>query len=338
MRVSNLARVVGWLAIGLLLLVACSPIASAQLSRDINTYALFAYDSLSFKGADGSIGGNIYGGNVGVNGVGLLSNNPRLTMDGGNNVVFVSDGMQVAADTMRLQSVVSVYSLYANSLLGSAPVIRHDGTNTFALATPTEAIIAAANLPTLPSFTPGTLGFTNSDGVETLTPGSWGNVRANDNSTLNLQAGVYYLNSLSAGKNVHINAVDGTFVYIASTLTLNSGCTIGATGAVFAARSDGNPQYTISFDGNTQAYGRFFAPNGNINLGGDSTLYGQFWADQISGDTGVTVFRDSLPVGFSLASKTEPAWSTSSFRARDGQKASARAAGERWAKLFSRFF
>jgi hypothetical protein len=275
--------------------VASGPSISAQLSRDINTYALFAYDSLSFKGADGSIGGSIYGGNVGVNGVGTLGVNPRLTMDGGNNAVFVSDGTQVAGDTMRLQSVVSVWTLYANSLVGGAPVIRDGGgTNTFTHATTTEAIIAAANLPTLPSFSPGTLGVTNGTTL-TLAPGSYGDVRENDNGILNLQAGTYYLNSLSAGKRVHINAVNGTIVYIASTLTLNSDCTIGATGAVFAARSCGNPQYTIKFDGNTRAYGLFFAPNGNLNLGDDSILDGQGWAKVISGDTGVTVNFVPLP-------------------------------------------
>ena len=46
---------------------AAPPACTTSFSRDIDSYVLFAYSDLIYKGANGSNGGTIDGGNIGVN-------------------------------------------------------------------------------------------------------------------------------------------------------------------------------------------------------------------------------------------------------------------------------
>ncbi|HVZ94596.1 MAG TPA: hypothetical protein VG797_08800, partial [Phycisphaerales bacterium] len=200
--------------------VAAAGSAHAAISRDINSYVLFAYDELVFKG--GSSGGGtgfINGGNIGVNYAGRSQSAFSLEFATSGQAIM-SVGSQAVADSVRSDASGSFFDLYANTLNPSfAGTIRNSGPTGFS-----APIVATGSLPTLP-FTPGralTDGASNltvggSGGLpspQTITPGTFRDVRFNDNTVINLGAGEYDLRNLSIGRHVTINVTDQTVLRI----------------------------------------------------------------------------------------------------------------------------
>jgi cysteine-rich repeat protein len=262
-------------------------------SRDINTYVLFAYEKLTFKGADGGGStGQIIGGNVGVNKVDPLTPpEPLLSMGGGGSPhpVFMGDGTQVVADTAQLDEDTSAFDLFVNRLVGSTPpVVRGSGPNAF-----TPPIIDPANLPVLPSFdcAPGSPVTVLEDGTLALAPGVYGDVKVMDRGTLDLGAGTYTFCSLRGGKGIRVNTVAGTVVQIASDLSTNNNSFVGLPcEARFLVRGDGvGNDPTVSFGRNSEFHGQVFSPNGHIALGHSTLLFGRFWGQTIGSDFDVNV-------------------------------------------------
>lgn len=267
-------------------------------SRDINSYVLFAFDELNFKGRDGNPSrGFIRGGNVGVNnpdphGIGHSPYGPVLAMGGGGSghEVVMDDGRQVVADTVRIGETSSVWNLFANEVQTSFdPAIIRDPPRT----PYTGPIIDPASLPTCPPFTPGVLNITVPKGGSlALAPGDYGDVRVQDNGTLTLAAGIYNVKSFNNGKKVRILTDPATDVRVAQDFSTNDGSFVGpADCARFCVRSDGvsHNDATVSFGRNTEIHGQFLVPNGQIRLGHTTDMFGRFWGKTISSDFNVNM-------------------------------------------------
>jgi hypothetical protein len=202
----------------------------------------------------------------------------------------MDDGSQVVADTVRLGDETSVWNLFANEVQNSfnPAVVRDPPRTPF-----TAPIIAAANLPTCPPFSPGTLNVTvPKGGSQVLAPGDYGDVRVQDNGTLMLGAGVYNLKSFNNGKKVRILTNPATDVRVAQDMSTNDGSFVGpADCARFCVRSDNvsHNDASVSFGRNTEIHGQFYVPNGRINLGHSTDLFGRFWSDAVSSDFNVNI-------------------------------------------------
>lgn len=90
-------------------------------SRDINTYALFAYDSLVWKGGTNQNGkdwGHIYNGNVGVNNPDSNPGDGNFVLDFGTSARgIMSPGSQLVGDSVRADDAADIiYQLFANTL------------------------------------------------------------------------------------------------------------------------------------------------------------------------------------------------------------------------------
>ncbi len=268
-------------------------ISAAQVNRNINSYVLFAYDELVFKGGSLATGtGNIVGGNIGVNYPGTSPTGFSLAF-GTSGRAVMSDGFQAVADSVRGDAAGSFYDLYANSLNPSfASTIRHLGPVSY--GTP---IIATPSLPVLP-FTPNR-SLTNSasditvpnGGSQSFTAGvPIKDFRANDNSTVTFGAGTYDIRSLSFGSNVTVNVTDNTIFQIDRGMFTNINLKWGlgtASGSRLFLGADTynvNTERVLNFSHGAEFHGQFFSPGGWLDIGGESELYGRFWSRRITGD------------------------------------------------------
>jgi len=280
----------------LLAAIVAALTATAQVNRNINSYVLFAYDELVFKGGTMSSGsGFIVGGNIGVNYAGLSPTGYSLNFATSNRA-RMSDGYQAVADSVRGDADGSFYDLYANILNPSfASQIRGVGPIGY-----TGPIIATGLLPVLP-FTPNRA-LTNSaadltvTGLHTFLPGALRDVRINDNSVVTFGAGVFDIRSLDLGKNVTVNVLDSTIFQIDQDFSTNNGLKFGLgtkSGAKMFIGAYGfnvNTERVTNFSQNGEFHGQYFAPTGWLDLGGGSELYGRFWSQRITGDPNNNVY------------------------------------------------
>jgi cysteine-rich repeat protein len=268
--------------------------AATTPSRDINTYVLFALESLNFKGADSNPAtrGHIVGGNVGVNNADPKNPpTPVLIMGGGGSPhpVLLSDNSQLVTDTAQLDADTSVFDLFVNRLVGAGPVIRGMGPTSFTLP-----IIEPQNLPVLPAFNcnPGAPIDVAEDDTLNLAPGTYGDVTVHDRGKLVFGPGTYTVCNLRSGRSVRITTDPGAIVQIAGEFTTNNQSFIGpACETQFFVRGDGvganNP--TVSFGRDSEFHGLVFAPNGRIALGSRTDLFGRFHSKTITSDFNTNV-------------------------------------------------
>ena len=275
-----------------------------QVSRDINSYVIFAYGdltasnypALAIKGgstADGT--GYINGGNVGVNTIDAqpLNNNNVVMNVGANGDFVMSSGTQLVADTSRFDVGANVYNFFSNCANYPGGCAAQTGTvnnqwTTFTFATSTEAIIAANNLPTLP-FDPARTSTNNTSTPNittstTLLPGTYGTVSTNNGITLTLQSGIYNMLNFDAGQNNTIITSPGTVLTIDGKFNLGDGSEFGSSNSVpwvYVGSEGVGSGTTIQFGENVLAYGHFLAPDGQLNSSRSVDLYGTFWANQI---------------------------------------------------------
>jgi hypothetical protein len=301
---------------GVLLLAGPAAAGPIVLSRDINTYVLFAYDFLSFKGGNDGAGltGFIYGGNVGVNAIDPHPGNDNdVVMNVGANARFImSDGAQLVADTSRFGTGASVDAFFSNcaepgyNCAGQTGTIRAgvDGltvAQAFTFATSTEAIIAAADLPTLP-FTPGRPATVNSSddrsysgSGNTLGPGTYGDINVQNGATLTLGAGTYNLAKFTTGQHVTIVVSPDTVLMIDGRFSIGDDSTFGSANAVpwvyAGSYGVGANDDSIHFGQSVDAYGHFFAPFGNMGNGSNGVnLYGTLWGKTFSNDFNTNIY------------------------------------------------
>ncbi len=284
--------------VGVFALVAAD--ASAALSRDINSYVLFAGSSLNFKGRDGQdvTRGVIKNGNVGVNRIDPTPNSGGwlLNMGGGgsSHPVVMGVGSQVVADSMNLGgSDVTAWDIYANIYSNATQQAnRNSG--------PTGFSGPVLSMPGL-GFTPGRASTNAASDVTVndnltlnLVTGTYRDVRVKDGATLNLGAGTYDFRNMVGGKNITINVTDATIILVDGQFTFNNNGKFGlgtqGNARIYAGSFGvGANDATIAFSRNTEAHGLFYAPNGNLNLGNHTDLFGHFWADDINSDWNVSM-------------------------------------------------
>ena len=121
---------------------------SRPVDHDINSYVLFAFNTLNFKGAqngDAATRGLIQGGNVGAEGLGGDPNAVDLAICS-NGAATMDPDTQVVAPTMRLTNLCNVWDVYTNSLVGNPPVVPQNSG-----PTPFSGLIVP-NPPAFPSF------------------------------------------------------------------------------------------------------------------------------------------------------------------------------------------
>lgn len=277
-------------------------VRAASVSRDINTYVLFALDDLSFKGRNADVTrGFILGGNVGVNRVEPNTNGFLLTLGGASADVVMSSGTQVVADSMALSTKFTftggVGDLFSNRT-GQLPT---QAGHYSSLSTFTAPILTAPVLQFNPASNTSTTDLTVDDGntPQTLAPGSYRDVWVKDDGVLNFGSGEYFLRNLKGGKDVTINVTDGTILYINGFFSMNDGPDFGVgttSGAkVYVASINdtfndlGANDFSVAFGSGgaghaANIHAQFYAPNGIMNLGNHSDLYGRYWAEKINGD------------------------------------------------------
>jgi len=304
-----------YLALTIVLLVTAiwSPIVSTnhitEPSRDLDTYALFAFDSIaSFKGGESAF---IHGGNVGANKVATTLSEVTLSM-AGQVEVHMDDPFHVAADHASLgKDTLDVYQVFANQTNGNfdaAASIRHDPKTAlpFAFAAPGFAVIPPSDIPPNPICSPGVTAVTVKQGTTVdLVPGAYGLVQVKDDATLRLIGpnpqpddpsldDVYEFNQLIMGRNTTLITEDDTIVRINTSMSITgAGAFVGpADGARFEVCSNGVSGNSVGFgraQPGTEVHGQFFIPNGQLNLGHSTRLFGRFWALNISSDRGVQI-------------------------------------------------
>ncbi len=292
-----------------------TPAPRASISRDINTYVLFAYDELTFKGGNAATNsGYIVGGNIGVNYPGTSPSGYSLNFATSGRAIM-SDGYQAVADSVRGDAAGSFFDLFANSENPSfASTIRGSGPMSF--STP---IVATPSLPTLP-FTPGraltdngsdltVLGSGGQPSPYTLSPGvAYRDIRLNDHAVLNLGAGTFNIRNLSIGKDVTINLSDSSILQIDRRLDpnddlklgLNSGYNGLAQLLIGGFGDNPNTERTTNFSHGAVVHAQYFAPNSWLDLGGGNNLYGRYWAKRITGDPNNNVYFVPEPATMAL--------------------------------------
>ncbi|MGB2712660.1 MAG: SdrD B-like domain-containing protein, partial [Vicinamibacterales bacterium] len=300
------------LVAGSLALPANAQADDFQISRDINTYVLFALYDLSFKGEQTTTSDNILDGNVGVNYPNGELNNRELSFGGPTKL---SDSTQVVANRATIGDPYpdsKVWELYTNEVSNSMDpnVIRHPNPATVNTslkgATPLDdpsgpidnrlPIVATQNLPQFPVMPvlPCPSGSvevntSNSSAVNpyVLDPGIYCDVVVRDGAWIKLKTGNYYVRSFDGHPNIHVLTEDGTWVLATGLLDVGDGSTVGpADGAKFWGRSDGiSPSDpSMSFGRNTTFHGQVYLPNGHLALGHNGDLFGRFWARTIASD------------------------------------------------------
>jgi hypothetical protein len=298
-------------------------------SRDINTYALFAYDSLIWKGGSNvSSGdwGHIYNGNVGVNNLDSNPGDSNFVLDFGTSARgIMSPGSQLVADTVRADDLQDIIGqLFANKLnptFGATVLDPNPGTakGNYLFTGP---IIASGLLPTLP-FTPqATLAsfqamaganyvapFTVAAGT-TFTLDStkfYGGIDVRDGATVKLGNASYRVWDFTAiGKNVTFDVTDQSVLNVDVHFNPNDnfrfgiGTNAGAQlniGSQTPTYDFGGPSNVTNFSHGAIIKAQYFAPTGWLDLGGENELYGRYWAEVISGDPNNNVYYQTPPSG-----------------------------------------
>jgi hypothetical protein len=263
---------------------------SRPLSRDLSSYVLFAFETLSFKGGERAGRGVIAGGDVGAGGVDPHPDDSQPVLSiCANHAVTMEDGAQVAAHTMRITARCDVWDVYANTVNpGSDVVPRNAGPVAFSLP-------LLAGLPPFPAFAcdPGTPFTAPEGGAADLAPGTYGDVRLKDGSHTALSPGVYTLCNLEIGRRATVVTGPGVELRIARTFAAANDATFGPACAVpvyvRAGGATGPHDVAVSLGKSTVVSGRFLTLRGRIALGDGNDLFGSFFGKEITSDKNVNV-------------------------------------------------
>jgi hypothetical protein len=263
---------------------------------EINSYVLFAFVELDFKGGNAGDVSTIDGGNIGVNESGFIRGNDWRMNICVNGPMVMSDNTMVVSDNLRMGDTSTprlecdVYQVFNNQ---GAPNNEESRTGP---AKPFQPPPIKAT-PPIPDFTcdPNNP-FTLASGSATMSPGVYGNVNWQNGTTVTLTAGTYTMCRMTAGQNVTVITQPGVVLQIARDFDGNDGMHFDGSSCndipIVYVRSDGlnpNNDNSVSFGRNSELWGHFYAPNGKMNLGHTTDLHGTFWARSILNDWNVDV-------------------------------------------------
>jgi hypothetical protein len=298
-------------------------------SKNIYSYALFAWDSLMVKGKNGA---KVVDGNVGVN-------NPNGTLSiCANGAVEMNAGTSIAGDNLSISKLCKLHDVYYGT--GKRPSVldkvSHHGSAAF---TPP---INPTNVPVFPTGVKCKLGKpyvkTNDGTIYSPSPGVYSGLEVKDGKTIGkyntvkLQAGTYVFCNIKLGKDVWFDLEPNTTVVVTGTVSISNESAIGhaqghpqfggvgnTDNAQWFVRGDqnagsrdpggfpcqikpsayeptGETTYGkcesgvhVGFSKHTYVRSSFFARNGQLNLGHDTDLHGRFWAKGIGSDVGTRV-------------------------------------------------
>jgi hypothetical protein len=286
------------------------------INRDINSYALFAYDDLLWKGGQVLNSGNwghIYDGNVGVNNAAPGVGSPFNLRFGTDRNGYMSPGSQLVGDAVLNNTAGSYIDyLFANSVnTGFATTPNHPNPATTRGNYPftTPIVVSPPSLPftayaALADFQAAAGAnyvapvIVPKNGSYTLDPTKWyGGISLGDGSTLIAGAGTFRIWDFPAvGKGVTFQVTDATVLDVDVHMNPNDGFRFGVGTNSLAHLNIGGAGYNwqttfvTHFSNNAIFYGQYFAPTAWVDLGATSTYYGRIWARRISGDPNDNVY------------------------------------------------
>lgn len=257
-------------------------------STNLDDYVMFAFTNMIWKGKN-SFGGDVIGGNIGVNRVSPNSSTPTMTLGDVN----MSPNTQVVADSLRINDTgTEIYDLYTNKIFGN-PVFTLNGIQS------TYSAPLFSSVPSL--FSP--FSANNNDiqvptnGVLNLAPGTYGDIDINDGAILRLGSGTYTFGTMNLGKKVKLYTQPDTIIQIDGTFAMND-LDYHMNDQSYVGSEDPNSESValfrvlgskMNFGHNSTFYGIVLAPYADVDLGGGMNLYGRFVVDQLSGDPNNTV-------------------------------------------------
>ena len=262
---------------------------SRPVDRDLNSYVVFGFQTVDIKGSNDADKGFVRGGNIGANGSVGTSNDATVNICA-NGDLKMSEGSQVVGDRVRFSQTCFFWDLFANEIVGEG------GGTTHSITQPVGAFPIVTNIPPFPSFscTPGNdVTVTTATQPFTLSPGSYGDVRFQDGTTVTLQPGLYQMCNFRTGQNVHTIAQQGTVLEVVGEFDLrnaNQFATESACGTyVYVAGSGlGANANAVNFGKQGTVAGHFYS-QGKIALGHSTILYGTFWGSHILSDWGLNI-------------------------------------------------
>ena len=232
-------------------------------------------------------GATVISGDVGSNTTSsgpYLAGSQELTV--GQSVSVQSLTSQIFGDSIKIKQNGQVYDVGYNDLDNNGTIL---GIETSPLNLP-----IIANLPLLPTFNPSTDDvFVAQGGTLNITPGSYGVLDANKNSTLTFTGGVYDFEEWDIGSSVDIFFTGVSEIRIADKLHIdknsyagpNTGSGLVASDIVFYINgvngNNGNLGATpkaAKFGVNSIIFANVYVPNGTLWLRQGSSNTGSFLA------------------------------------------------------------
>lgn len=301
------AAAVTSLAAILLLVLAAGPAqAQGEPDPDLTSYVLFGFQELAFKGGQGNHGPSVIdGGNIGVNASGFIRGNDFRMNICANARLRMSNHTMVVSDTLRMgdrstpTQECDVYEVFNNIAAPNNEQSRTGPAHAFE-PPPIKAT------PPFPDFACDPANpFTAVNGQSvTMPPGNYGQVQFQNGSTVTLQAGTYTMCNFTTGQHVTVVNPPGGGVTIQSAqqFLINDDMHFDGPDCagmpVVYVRGDGvsSNDNTVRFGQDSEIWGHFYAPTGQLNLGNQTDLHGTFWARSIASDFNVDVEYCRPPV------------------------------------------
>jgi len=262
---------------------AVTILPSINNAPTINTFVVYAAQSVTLGTGDHSVGGDI-----GV--ATTTSASAQLTVGTQDQLDPLHN---IYSPSVVLSSGAIVGDIETNSLTNNGGVYN----------TPAGYPTSMPPLPQLFSASPGPSSITVAQGTtQTLTPGSYGTLT--DNGILNLQPGTYSFSSVTLGNNAQLVALQGdsTSVLVSGTLSTGTFAHIFPLGqpanelTISVSGSDGTTS-AVSLGANTQIIALLAAANGSLSFGNNVQATGAFAGQNFTGGTNVQLnFQSGFPV------------------------------------------
>ncbi|MBN2243502.1 MAG: pilus assembly PilX N-terminal domain-containing protein [Acidobacteria bacterium] len=132
--------------------------------------------------------------------------------------------------------------------------------------------------PPIPNFTipAGSPDISPKSGTITINPGTYGSFDIKSNGVLELNPGVYYVDSIAEAATGSLRITGDTTIYVKSALDLSGQGVINPTGnpTELTIYYDGTSE--AKFVGGSEAYMEVYAPEAPITLAGNADFFGSF--------------------------------------------------------------